>query len=126
MENRLPSPLVVKFVALIVTAACTVALCKRLGLSPIIGYLLAGLIIGPHGSGLLTPNEGTEFLSELGIVLLMFMIGLDFSLPKLISARRTVFGAGAAQVGLTTAVVAAAAMLAFGVDWRWLRLADLL
>ena len=64
----MPSPLVVKFVALIVTAACTVALCKRLGLSPIIGYLLAGLIIGPHGTGLLAPNEGTEFLSELGVV----------------------------------------------------------
>ena len=114
----MPSPLVVQFVALIVTAACTVALCKRLGLSPMIGYLLAGLIIGPHGSGLLAPNEGTEFLSELGIVLLMFMIGLDFSLPKMIRARRTMFGAGTAQVGLTTAVVAAAAMLSLGVDWR--------
>jgi CPA2 family monovalent cation:H+ antiporter-2 len=98
---------------------------RMLHLPPMLGYLLVGIVIGPHGLGLASENVTTHTLAEFGVVFLMFSIGLEFSLPKLSSMRRTVFGLGMAQVLLTIA----AAML-FGwlvslvlpqlihIDWR--------
>jgi monovalent cation:H+ antiporter-2, CPA2 family len=113
----LPSLLLIETLTVILAAACAVGLARRIGFPPIVGYLVAGLAIGPHGLGILALSEGTEFLSELGVVLLMFMVGLEFSLPKLIAARATVFGAGGLQVGLTT-LIGATAAIAFGVSWQ--------
>jgi CPA2 family monovalent cation:H+ antiporter-2 len=113
----LPHSLLIESLVVIIASACAVGLLKRFGFPPIVGYLLAGLAIGPHGLGILASSEGTAFLSELGVVLLMFMIGLEFSLPKMIAARTTVFGAGGLQVALTTLIVAAAAIF-FGADWQ--------
>jgi CPA2 family monovalent cation:H+ antiporter-2 len=113
----LPHSLLIETLVVIVAAACAVGLARRIGLPPIVGYLVAGLAIGPHGLELLAPSEGTEFLSELGVVLLMFMIGLEFELPKLIAARATVFGAGGLQVGLTTLIGATAAIF-LGLGWQ--------
>jgi CPA2 family monovalent cation:H+ antiporter-2 len=79
----------------------------RVGLPAAAGYLLAGLIIGPHGLQLIAASDETSFLAELGIIFLMFMVGLEFSLATVIAARRTVFGAGSLQVGLTVLIVAA-------------------
>jgi CPA2 family monovalent cation:H+ antiporter-2 len=73
--------------------------------------LLAGLVIGPHGLHLLTTSDETRFLAELGIIFLMFMVGLEFSIPTMIAARRDVFGAGSLQVGFTVLIVAGVAML---------------
>jgi monovalent cation:H+ antiporter-2, CPA2 family len=112
----LPRSLLIETLVVIVASVCAVGLLRRFGVSTVVGYLLAGLAIGPHGFGLLTPSEGTGFLSELGVVFLMFMIGLEFSLPKMIAARTAVFGAGGLQVALTTLIVAAAANL-LGIDW---------
>jgi CPA2 family monovalent cation:H+ antiporter-2 len=72
--------------------------------------LLAGFSIGPHGLDLVPLNDETAFLAELGIIFLMFMVGLEFSLSAIIAARRDVFGAGSLQVGLTALVVTAAMM----------------
>lgn len=81
--------------------------------SPILGYLLAGLAIGPHGLGLLAASETIHLLAEFGIVFLMFGIGLEISVPKLIAMRGLVFGFGALQV--TTAAIALAGLsLLFG------------
>ena len=115
-SEPLPNSLLTETLIVIVAAACAVGLLDGSEFPPIVGYLLAGLAIGPHGFALLAPSEGTEFLSELGVVLLMFMVGLEFSLPKMIAARATVFGAGGLQVALTTLIVAAAANL-LGIDW---------
>ncbi|MFZ1430649.1 MAG: cation:proton antiporter [Geminicoccaceae bacterium] len=112
----MPNTLLTESLVVILAAAGAVGLVKRVGLPPILGYLLAGLAIGPHGIAVLAPSEGTAFLSELGVVLLMFMVGLEFSLPKMIAARATVFGAGACQVALTTLGVALAARL-LGAGW---------
>jgi monovalent cation:H+ antiporter-2, CPA2 family len=112
----LPNSLLTESIVVIVASACSVGLLKRIGLPPIVGYLVAGLAIGPHGFALLAPSHGTQFLSELGVVLLMFMIGLEFSLPKMIAARTTVFGAGGLQVALTSSMVAVTAN-AFGIEW---------
>jgi K+:H+ antiporter len=101
----------------ILGSACAVALLTRVGLPAPVGYVLAGLVIGPHGLQLVAVSDETRFLAELGVIFLMFMVGLEFSLPTMIAARTDVFGAGGLQVGLTSVIVASGAMLA-GVDWR--------
>jgi CPA2 family monovalent cation:H+ antiporter-2 len=101
----------------ILASACAVALLTRVGLPAPVGYVLAGLVIGPHGLQLVAVSDETRFLAELGVIFLMFMVGLEFSLPTMIAARTDVFGAGGLQVGLTSVIVASGAMLG-GVDWR--------
>jgi CPA2 family monovalent cation:H+ antiporter-2 len=85
---------------------------RMLHLPPMLGYLVVGIIIGPYSFGWVDDNEATRRLAEFGVVFLMFSIGLEFSLPKLSSMRRTVFGLGMAQVLLTTALVMAFGWLA--------------
>ena len=75
------------------------------------GYLLAGVALGPHGFDLVQAAEDTRFLAELGLIFLMFMVGLELSIPTVLGARRDVLVAGSLQVGLTTAVVGAALVM---------------
>jgi K+:H+ antiporter len=77
--------------------------------------LLAGLVIGPHGLQFIAASAETKFLAELGVIFLMFMVGLEFSPSAMISARADVFGASALQVGLTMIVVSGGALV-FGVS----------
>src|SRR3979411_718859 len=65
------------------------------------GYLLAGLSIGPYGLNLVAPGDDTRFLAELGLIFLMFMVGLEFSLATLLAARTDVLLAGRPHVGGT-------------------------
>ncbi|MEC4721525.1 monovalent cation:proton antiporter-2 (CPA2) family protein [Noviherbaspirillum sp. CPCC 100848] len=88
---------------LLSTAVLGVVAFRMLHLPPMLGYLLVGIVIGPHGLGLASENATTHTLAEFGVVFLMFSIGLEFSLPKLSAMRRTVFGLGMAQVLLTIA-----------------------
>ncbi|AZP11429.1 monovalent cation:proton antiporter family protein [Undibacterium parvum] len=74
---------------------------RMLQLPPMLGYLVVGILVGPHGLGLAQDSSATHELAEFGVVFLMFSIGLEFSLPKLMSMRRAVFGLGMAQVILT-------------------------
>ncbi|MBJ7438491.1 MAG: cation:proton antiporter [Sphingopyxis sp.] len=90
---------------LIAAAFVAVAILARLRLSPVLGYLAAGLLLGPHGMGAVTDSEGTHFFGELGIALLMFVIGLEFSVPRLLSS-------GGAMIGLGFGTVAGATLLA--------------
>ena len=99
------------------SATLVVALSTRLGLPAVVGYLVAGLIIGPHGLHWLEVGEEATFLAELGVALLMFMVGLEFSFPALLASRTAVLGGGSLQVGLTVLAVAAVAFL-FGTDGR--------
>ncbi len=69
-----------------------------------LGYLALGALLGPHALGWLPDNEITRLLAELGVIFLLFVVGLEFSLPTLLSARRTVFGLGGLQVTLVAAV----------------------
>ena len=75
--------------------------CRSLKLPPMLGYLIAGVLIGPHALALAQNSEGVRHLGEFGVVFLMFAIGLEFSLPKLRAMRRHVFGLGLLQVLLT-------------------------
>lgn len=89
---------------LLAAAVIGVVAFRMLHLPPMLGYLAVGIVIGPHALGLAEENATTHLLAEFGVVFLMFSIGLEFSLPKLVSMRRTVFGLGMAQVLLTIAV----------------------
>ena len=74
---------------------------RLLSLPPLLAYLTVGILIGPHALGLVPDTHQTRYLAEFGVVFLMFSIGLEFSLPRLRSMRRIVFGFGGAQVALT-------------------------
>ena len=78
-----------------------VVICRSLRLPAMLGYLAVGVAIGPHTLALSQDNDGMRHLGEFGVVFLMFVIGLDFNLPKLRSMRRHVFGLGHLQVVLT-------------------------
>ena len=102
---------------LLATAVVVVVACRLLRLPALIGYLLVGILIGPHALGWVPDTEDTRYLAEFGVVFLMFSIGLEFSLPKMVTMRRIVFGLGAAQVGVLTFLVIGIA-LAIGLNWR--------
>jgi len=82
-------------------AVAGVILCRALKLPPMIGYLAVGVVIGPHAMALTSDPAGVRYLGEFGVVFLMFVIGLEFNLPKLKSMRRLVFGLGFSQVAMT-------------------------
>jgi len=111
----LGEPLLVKALILIAASALAVAAFRRMGLPAILGYLAAGLAVGPHGLNLVTPDAATRFLAELGLIFLMFTAGLEFSLPVMLAGRGDVFGAGTLQVGLIAAAGGFVATL-FGAD----------
>ena len=89
---------------LLISAVLGVVAFRMLHLPPMLGYLSVGILIGPHALGLATNGATTHMLAEFGVVFLMFSIGLEFSLPKLMSMRRAVFGLGMAQVVVTIVV----------------------
>jgi len=88
----------------LLAAVLGVVVCRSLKLPPMLGYLAAGVLIGPNALALAQNSESVRHLGEFGVVFLMFAIGLEFSLPKLRAMRRQVFGLGLMQVVLTMAV----------------------
>ncbi len=102
---------------LLATAVLAVAICRRLRLPPMVGYLASGLALGPHALGLASNPEETQRLAEFGVVFLMFSVGLEFSRTKLFAMRRVVFGLGTAQVLLVLLITAGLAA-AFGGSWQ--------
>lgn len=85
--------------------------CLRLKLPLLVGLMLTGIAIGPYGLGLVAETEGIEVLAEIGVMLLLFTIGLEFSLRRLGEMRRLVLIGGGLQVGVTVAATAAIAVL---------------
>jgi glutathione-regulated potassium-efflux system protein KefB len=101
-------------VVLLAAAVIAVPIAKRFELGAVLGYLIAGAVIGPAGLKLLQNQDGIAHISELGVVLLLFVIGLELSPQRLWVMRKAVFGAGLAQVLATAGIVAAIAIFAFG------------
>lgn len=114
-----------ELVVFLAATALVIPLVQRFRISPVLGFLLVGLVVGPYGAGRLTEAvpvlawvvidnlEGTRALAELGVVFLLFMIGLDLSVKRLSAMRRLVFGMGGAQVVLSSIVIGGTAY-AFG------------
>lgn len=98
-------------VVFLTMAVVVVSLVRRLRISPVIGYLVAGALVGPAGIGLITDVESVQSLGDLGVVFLLFTIGLDLSFERLSAMRRYVFGLGGTQVLGCSAVIGTAALL---------------
>jgi glutathione-regulated potassium-efflux system ancillary protein KefC len=98
-------------------AVITVPLFKRLGLGAVLGYLVAGVAIGPWGLALISDVDLILHVSEFGIVLLLFLIGLELNPHRLWEMRQPILGLGGAQVAATTIALTTAGLL-FGLDWR--------
>ncbi len=105
-------------VVFLLAAVLTVPLAKRLQLGAVLGYLLAGVIIGPSVLGLVGNPQSVSQFSELGVVLLLFIIGLELSPKRLWVMRKAVFGVGLAQVLLTGTVIGVVALFVFGQSWN--------
>ncbi|MDD2722087.1 MAG: monovalent cation:proton antiporter-2 (CPA2) family protein [Gallionella sp.] len=112
MDNSLPLVLI-----LLATAVLVVVVCRILRLPVMLGYITVGILIGPHAFGWIPDSPSTRHLAEFGVVFLMFSIGLEFSLTRLNSMKRTVFGLGSAQVIATMLLVMICAWL-LGLRWQ--------
>ena len=109
----------------LVAAVLGVVVCRSLKLPPMLGYLAVGVLIGPNALAFAQDSDGVKYLAEFGVVFLMFVIGLEFNLPKLRSMRNLVFGLGLSQVVLTIAgtllghaLLVAAYAGVFGQAWQ--------
>jgi CPA2 family monovalent cation:H+ antiporter-2 len=98
-------------VVIFAVAVVIVALLKRVKIPPIAGFIVAGVLVGPHALGLVREAHDVEVLAEVGVVLLMFGIGLELSLDRLRRLWRPIIVGGALQVGLTTALAFVAGRL---------------
>jgi CPA2 family monovalent cation:H+ antiporter-2 len=106
-------------------AVLGVVLFRMMHLPPMLGYLTVGILLGPHAMALAENSAATHTLGEMGVVFLMFSIGLEFSMPQLLAMRRTVFGLGLAQVLVTIGAIMALVLLAafsassaLGIGWQ--------
>ena len=102
-----------ELVLIILGASVLVAtLAQALRMPAMLGYLIAGIVIGPHALGWLPDTPQARYIAEFGVVFLMFSIGLEFSLPRMLAMRNIVFGFGGAQVLLTLLITLALTSLA--------------
>jgi len=102
------------FKYILILLSCSVicvVICRRLHLPAILGYLSVGMLVGPGGVGWLPSIEDMNHLAEFGIVFLMFTLGLEFSIPRLIASKRILIGVGGIQVFVCTTVAAVGAWL---------------
>ncbi|WP_426687258.1 monovalent cation:proton antiporter-2 (CPA2) family protein [Rhodanobacter ginsengiterrae] len=105
-------------VVFLLATVIAVPLTKRFRLGAVLGYLLAGVAIGPQLLGLVSDTEGVAAVSEFGVVLMLFVIGLELSPQRLWVMRRSVFGTGMAQVLATSVAIAAGAYYLFGLSGK--------
>jgi monovalent cation:proton antiporter-2 (CPA2) family protein len=110
--------MLVTLVVLLAAATIAVPLTRRAGFGSVLGYLVAGIVIGPAGMGLITSVDAISSIASLGVVMLLFLIGLEVRPQRLWVMRRAVFGLGTAQVVITAAVLAVLAIYFAGIPWQ--------
>lgn len=109
-------PLLEDIIIILGFSVVVVFILNRMRVPSVLGFLITGLIIGPYGFSLVRQIEEVEILSEIGVILLLFVIGMELSLKQLISIRKTVFIGGFLQVGM--AVLVASLIFKF-LDFSW-------
>jgi len=112
----MPTQPLTQVLILLLATVAVVAVARRQGLPPILGYLIVGLLLGPLAFGLLPNGAATQTLAQIGVVFLLFTLGLDFLWARMVAMRREVFGLGLAQM-LAVSLVAAALLHLVGVAW---------
>ncbi len=105
----MPEKILSEIVIVFALSVGVIFLCHRVKIPAIVGFLLTGIVAGPHALGLIVSVHEVEILAEIGVVLLLFTIGIEFSLKNLLQIKRSVLLGGSLQVFLTIAVVCAAA-----------------
>src|SRR3712207_1275617 len=105
-------PLFEELLLLLLASVPIAFLFNRLRLPTIVGFMITGVVIGPYGLGLIRDAHAIEVLAEIGVVLLLFTIGLEFSLRRIVEMKRLVLAGGGAQVAATT-------LLVTGVAYFW-------
>jgi len=110
-------PVLRDLVILVAVAMPVVIIAQRLRVPTVVGFLLTGIAIGPNALGLVARPDSVESLAEVGVVLLLFTIGLELSLSRIVRMGQWVIRGGAIQVLATIAVIAAIG-IAFGRPWR--------
>jgi glutathione-regulated potassium-efflux system protein KefB len=118
MDQTHGSGLLVLPLLLLAVAVISVPVGRLLRLSPIVAYLAAGVVVGPFGLALVRERETIVAVSELGVVLLLFLIGLELEFSRLLALRRAIFGLGATQLALTATVLGSLAWALGLTGWR--------
>jgi len=111
------APLLADLVTLLIVSICVLYVSHWVNLPPVVGFLISGVLIGPHGLGLVREIEQVQQLAEIGVVLLLFTIGLEFSLADLMRMRRAALVGGTIQIA-TVAGVVFLTLIQFGVPSR--------
>jgi CPA2 family monovalent cation:H+ antiporter-2 len=109
--------LLVDLTVIFAISAVVLFIASKLKVPSIVGLLLSGFVAGPYGLGLVNATEQVEIMAEIGILLLLFTIGMEFSLEKLLKSKRIIFYGGGWQVAATVVLTAVLAMI-FGLNWR--------
>jgi CPA2 family monovalent cation:H+ antiporter-2 len=110
----MPAQPLTQVLILLLASVVVVAVARRQGLPPILGYLVVGMLLGPLAFGVLPNGEATHALADIGVVFLLFTLGLDFLWARMLAMRREVFGLGAAQL-LAIGLVVMGVLYALGV-----------
>ncbi len=116
MEHHAPS-ILLQGIVYLGAAVLAVPVSRRIGLGSVLGYLLAGIIIGPWGLALIHDVESVLQFAEFGVVMMLFLIGLELEPDKLWNLRIPIFGLGGIQVLVTMLLVMGIGLL-FHLDWR--------
>ena len=116
---NLDTVLLALLIILTATLIC-VTLFKRVGLGAVVGFIFAGVLVGPHTPGLVATEQvvALQDISELGVVLFMFAVGLEMLPKQLWAMRRQIFGVGLLQVILTAIPLAGLLVVGFDLGWR--------
>ncbi|MGQ2930695.1 MAG: cation:proton antiporter domain-containing protein, partial [Sphingopyxis sp.] len=99
-------------------ATLFVMIFRRLGLGAVLGYLIAGALVGPHGLGLVGGGESKLAFAEIGIAFLLFLVGLELHPRRLWELRRAIFGLGMAQVVVSGLILTALILATLGFSWQ--------
>ncbi|MFO6424583.1 cation:proton antiporter [Motilimonas sp. KMU-193] len=114
------SSVLIAIIAFLAVAVVCISIFEKLGFGAILGFIITGVILGPNTPGLV-PIEGVDELqsiSELGVVLFMFTVGLEMQPQKVWSMRRLIFGLGSAQMIVTAACLATLFIFLYGLNWE--------
>ncbi len=110
-SHAVPIPYLIEVVAFLISVVVITPVFKRIGVSPILGYLGVGALIGPHSFAVVKDVESVQHVAELGVIFLLFTIGLELSFARLKAFSKMIFGLGTAQVVVSTAVIGVIAFL---------------
>ncbi|MFT6966984.1 MAG: CPA2 family monovalent cation:H+ antiporter-2, partial [Marivirga sp.] len=117
LAGSMQIPILTDIVVILGLSIAVILLFRKLGIPSIIGYLITGIIAGPYAFQLIGSTEGVKVFAEIGVILLLFVIGIEFSIKSLSAIKKSVFLGGSIQVFGSIAVIAVLGIL-IGLEWN--------